>query len=564
MCDGDYIKALDVADTYEKEFKRAKSSVRAQYNWLEHERETVFGNLMIGCAERMNGNYEAASVRFQSALSELTEIRMRNARLYRQAIATQEQAEARGTYANLLALAAEVEKQANLGGVFPDAKAAAAAEFKKEMQKLVQHLSTKAAQAAGARGDAALQAIRSSNSLLMGTYDAIGTLALDEALPLTRRSLKALRNAQTALGKSQEVREDRRFGYDEEWTISTYGDEHTSFLINYGNLFLKRAELKSMYPDLPPAEETVDVLLSRATDYLSEAEDRFSAVDPAIEEFYSKVTTAGDVQKFKDLWIKTLQEQGQGAGDNKSDLRARVDHDCLGVQVYLLGQADLNFKQSELAVIKLLHEAGGGGINNAQLEVFDEAEQQLLDARDSLRLITDHEDHPFLVICEAKLASLEAIRGWMQGKKPQQAYLDYIEDAQELMKKKKLSAETVQGVYLHEAKECWRIAAPRNQAEARISASLMGQTGKNFVFSQSSLMDLKAAVQRMFGIQFDFDAQALQGIDLNEPSITEEKLVGVRLRYALRQILDAKGLTYVIENGAVKVTNKQTAAEWMP
>jgi hypothetical protein len=78
----------------------------------------------------------------------------------------------------------------------------------------------------------------------------------------------------------------------------------------------------------------------------------------------------------------------------------------------------------------------------------------------------------------------------------------------------------------------------------------------------NSLKDLKAAIEAQYGIPVVFDTKALEGFDLEEPTITEN-LPGIPLRSALRQILGANDLTYVVKDDVLKLTTKQAAAETM-
>jgi hypothetical protein len=98
--------------------------------------------------------------------------------------------------------------------------------------------------------------------------------------------------------------------------------------------------------------------------------------------------------------------------------------------------------------------------------------------------------------------------------------------------------------------------------EKRINEALETQTGPGFSFEMNSLKDVKAAIEGQYGIPVVFDTKALEGLDLEEPTITE-KLPGVPLRSALRQILGTNDLTYVVKDDVLRITTKQAAAETM-
>jgi len=101
---------------------------------------------------------------------------------------------------------------------------------------------------------------------------------------------------------------------------------------------------------------------------------------------------------------------------------------------------------------------------------------------------------------------------------------------------------------------------PISRVEKKINDSLDQDTGAGFRFEQNSLSDLKSAIESQYNIPVVFDAKALEGFDLAEPTITEN-LPGVPLRSALRQILGANDLTYVVKNDVLKITTKEAAAE---
>ena len=103
---------------------------------------------------------------------------------------------------------------------------------------------------------------------------------------------------------------------------------------------------------------------------------------------------------------------------------------------------------------------------------------------------------------------------------------------------------------------------PLSAPEKKIYDSLDTETGPGFRFEMNSLKDLKAAIEAQYGIPVVFDTKALEGFDLEEPTITEN-LPGIPLRSALRQILGANDLTYVVKDDVLRLTTKQAAAETM-
>jgi len=100
---------------------------------------------------------------------------------------------------------------------------------------------------------------------------------------------------------------------------------------------------------------------------------------------------------------------------------------------------------------------------------------------------------------------------------------------------------------------------PLSEPEKKIYEALETETGPGFRFEMNSLKDLKAAIEGQYGIPVVFDTKALEGFDLEEPTITEN-LPGIPLRSALRQILGANDLTYVVKNDVLKITTKEAAS----
>jgi len=432
ITDGEYRKALDIAETFDKEFGKAKRSYKAKENWQELESATILSHLCIGSAERMCGNYGAAGNHFDYALKDLKQIKVRN-----------------------IALNQNLQSRASVlltESLFDRAAALDAGSHTLWLMAVIKWLQGDQA-AAGA--ESAADIVQTTNSLLMLTYDILGTLAIDKALPLTKDSLKQLREAKKFLALAQQVREDRRFGSYKSYSV--HGDEKITFLMNYGTMFLRRAELKLKFPDVPPADEDVGTLLDRASDYFEEAEERFSS-SREITNHYAKLIHEGPLQKTKDDVVKELQREDSSRTVN--DHRSRVDQGCLTLQKMLLAQAELDFKQSELAILKMRVAFDANRLETKDLiEGFDDAEQRLLDAADKLKLITDNEDHPFLVICYSELVALEAIRATMQERKPEEDYLKYLALAEDILAKKKLSQSTVQGHYLTAARDLWAKAS---------------------------------------------------------------------------------------------------------
>jgi hypothetical protein len=103
---------------------------------------------------------------------------------------------------------------------------------------------------------------------------------------------------------------------------------------------------------------------------------------------------------------------------------------------------------------------------------------------------------------------------------------------------------------------------PLSAPERKINEALETATGPGFRFEMNSLKDLKAAIESQYGIPVVFDTKALEGFDLEEPTITEN-LPSIPLRSALRQILGEVDLTYIVKDDVLKITTREAAAETM-
>ncbi|MEY3206599.1 MAG: hypothetical protein RLZZ21_2930, partial [Planctomycetota bacterium] len=100
---------------------------------------------------------------------------------------------------------------------------------------------------------------------------------------------------------------------------------------------------------------------------------------------------------------------------------------------------------------------------------------------------------------------------------------------------------------------------PTNVNEKRIYEALEKPTGPKFEFNQNSLKDLEATIEAQFGIPVTFDQKALDGVDLNEATITESAS-GISLRSALRRILANQDMTYLVKDETLVITTKEAAS----
>jgi hypothetical protein len=433
LCEGDFRKALDLAETLGNELDRAKKSYKAKYRWQLHEWGSVDSDLLVGTVERICGNYVRAKVRFEQALAELKQIKKRNSALFASASATEQRA----------------QHQA-------DVLEAVGKDQDSQMKQLLARLQGRQAQHAGALAGNAIAVVYQAESRMIQLHNAMGSLAVDKAMPLSPSSAKSLKEAETHFRTAQDLIEESRSGaaYGE----SFHGTHHITFFVNYGNVFLRRAEAGMRFPEVLPEGEAVDRLLERASDYLDEADDTFSPLARELD-ILRQLAHNGPLGDVKEWLIKTIGEKQVDL--SRAEIRRGVDEYFLRLQILSLGEADIKFKKSELAIARLVSDAKAnrpkiGG--QERLELFEEAEQRLLEAVDNVKLIGSTEDHPFLVLCFSELVILEATRAKLVGRKPDPEYQRFVERADEIMKQKELAQESVQAAYLSTAKELWNAA----------------------------------------------------------------------------------------------------------
>jgi hypothetical protein len=431
VCDGDYRSALELSKTFQKEFQRAKSSYKGKYNWMEHEAVTIDAHLTIGMVNRMCGNYGVAQQKFELALNELGQLYRRNLRKFAVVAPIAASARQEATYA-----AARAEDAAAEG------RGAAVARL--------------AAAAAAANADAWEATLESVNPrvaelLAIQTYDSLGSLSLDASLPLSRDSLKPLRDAEKFFRKAQEVREGSRFGAAEGASI--HGSQQITFLLNYGNVFVKRARLKMIWPDCPPKEESAASLLDRAADYFENAEDVYSKNRRWLEDFKT-VVGDGTVADAEKAVVDASVEASPTI--SRDQHKRNVKRSFLERQQMVLGGADLDFKLAELKLAKTVLDSTEGVINkDDRARCFEEAEGYLRRATDAIELVGPNRDHPYLIICFAELVSLEATRAKFESRKPLDEYGDYLTQARSLVQKHDLPETAVQSQYLNMAQSLW-------------------------------------------------------------------------------------------------------------
>jgi hypothetical protein len=93
-------------------------------------------------------------------------------------------------------------------------------------------------------------------------------------------------------------------------------------------------------------------------------------------------------------------------------------------------------------------------------------------------------------------------------------------------------------------------------AERKIQAELLKPT--RFEFSDTPLIEVVQFLEDAHGIEIEFDHKALDDIGLDHTStLVTRDLSSVSLRSALRLILRELGLTYVIRDEVLMITNKE-------
>lgn len=438
LCAGDFEKARNLATSYEEEFDRVKKSYKSKSKWSDYEWNSIDNDLLIGTVERVSGNYGQAQSRFDQALAELKQIRQRNLRLFLGARAAAEKA----------AMAAALASEAGQLQFFGLLNGHAQIWMQGVLAQRV--ASQMASEAAGVQANAgkAADIVAETETRAVEVFDALGALAIDRALPLGASSTKLLKVAEGHFRAAQETSERR--SWDAESRPTIHGTRHNTFLLNYGNLYLKRAELAMVMGD-----DDVDGLLERAEAYFDQAEESFSELRSELDGFKGLVFS-GNVGDIKKRIIRKICEDDPKA--NLAGVRRALDQVLLEIQGRCLGDADIHFKQSELELARLRYKIPNnpGPLEfRDRMEQFDETEQRLLNAIDRIKLIGDGGDHPFLVLPCALIVVLEATRSEGQVRKPDERYFEFMKTADSILQQRRMPAQSKESVYLEEARRAW-------------------------------------------------------------------------------------------------------------
>ena len=394
---GEYRDALRICGTFEREVANAKSKLNVN-ELRDHavliRQISILSSLTRATCEKYCGNYSASISRLERAESLIRDQKRIVGSAYRNALAAWHGAVARQEFAEEVThdwLAARYNRW----------------------------LAEKIRPQLNALEDVVFQC----ESDLILAYDARATMLVDESMPIGEGSERTLRKAEDYFGKAQDVREVNF--HNVATSFSMHGDQLATFLRNYGRLYLKQAEVKKQFPEAF-GSSTRDDLLDRASFYFGEATRRFSKWDRMIREFQT-LTHEGSITNANRAILLKLKEM------NKSEKEAEVS---------LPGEPG---EPGDLA---------DAGDATGAADELAECEQLLLNGADMLSLVSPKADHPYLVICYSELATAAALGVAYRGKEPgdDEEMKDYLSLAEEIMRKRELSAETVQGRYLEEAK----------------------------------------------------------------------------------------------------------------
>lgn len=420
--DGNYGKALVVAKTFDAELRKAKgklSPIRLRQEWLKYDQATAVAYLMMGSAERFSGNYARAASLLAKSFEAFVELRAR---------------------------------LATVGGNTSGASPAAESNLKMEATKeefLEYLLARLRALLSGAANDPLGQV---DQALLMAC-DGLGAIAIDSALPLEKQSLRSLRAAEKYFRTAQEIRDRSNVGTS---FTGTHANQQVTFLRNFGRLFLKYGELKLRFPELMPGEDA-DTLLDRAEDYFNEADAVFSNYEPVVKSF-RVIVHERTLQAVREELIAKISETSPEV--NRKEIRDLVDLILQWGRRLASGHADLQFNQAELELVRIAEAASDERIPCPEcVERLDKVEQDLLEAADSLMLVSATGDHPLLVICYAELILLEALRARIEGRPPRDDFGEFFEKSEKIISDRNLAETTVECVYFEKAKSTWAEAS---------------------------------------------------------------------------------------------------------
>ena len=93
--------------------------------------------------------------------------------------------------------------------------------------------------------------------------------------------------------------------------------------------------------------------------------------------------------------------------------------------------------------------------------------------------------------------------------------------------------------------------------EASIRAALDQNTDVNFI--EVPLSDVIDYLKEFHGIEIQLDSRALDDASIPRDTPITKSIKGVTLRSALNLLLDDLDLTYVVQNGVLKITSKAEA-----
>jgi len=424
MADGDYEGALVVAKKFEEEFddkKRRLNTPELRASADVIRQAGVWSHIARGVCEKNCGHYRIARGRLELAESKLSE----NRRLYGQQFAI-----VLGQY--------QASQAAQAWAVVIDDQLAWRIERWRQ-QRLRPML------------DAMSNAVYETELSQMLVYDGLATLCVDESMPLRMESAKLLSKAEGYFDLAQEIRERNFQGLTSSFTI--HGDQQATFFRNYGRLFLKRAELKLERPETPEDDRLVD-LLERSDDYLARAFKEFSSWQFMIDEM-RQLAHEGSIAVANKAMKKKLQEKQMGDAEIEAFLR--------DVKTICVGYADLCFNVAELRIVQAKVAADDKDTSQVTAHL-DEAEQMLLNGADMLAVVTPQADHPYLVMCYAETAAVAAMRAILLNEELRDDLAQYLDMGKEIMQKRHLDSETVQGRYLARAEDlCRRARAKAGQ-----------------------------------------------------------------------------------------------------
>jgi hypothetical protein len=420
--DGNYQKALIVAETFGKELERSKAKlpqVRLRQEWLKYDQATAVAWLMVGMAERFVGNYRRSAALLEKSYKEFSDLRMRLG-------------------PNAMPATANAANEPRLSEKATDD------EFVSYLVERIRESLN------GTDSDPVL--IIDQNLLV--ACDGLGAIAIDSALPLKKSSLRSLKIAESYYRHGQEIRDRGAIGAS---LTGAHANQQVSFLRNYGRLFLKLGELKLRYPDVAVSDDA-EVLFDRASDYFSEADYIFSNYEPVVDSF-RRIVHEGNLETIREELIRKIAEANTEV--SRKQVRDLVDVLLQWGRRLSSAHADLQFNQAELELARVTAEMSQYDSPEAAdlLERLDAVEQRLLEAADDLALVSAKGDHPLLVICYSELIALEAIRAQIEGRPPDEEFSQFLTRAQQIITDRQLADATIEAVYFRQAKDLWDKAA---------------------------------------------------------------------------------------------------------